>query len=582
MNRAIITLTNGSTVERTVSIREDADIVYASLSREDIPAGAKTVDFLPDYGAAAAGEEGYMIVPAWKSDSSGHYMLVEFRNREDCELVRSGMLMPIWGMKNPRGCFVAIVTGMKYDFRLAYGVKGGKYYAYPCFTLDGDAPYEDLAVEFHLLTGKDASYSGMARCYRRFQLERGACVPLTERRNPELEYMVNSVYIRLRNAWKPCPSEIHTQTLENEPEMVTALTFDDVSRIVDSLKEAGVGEAELCLVGWNLKGHEGRVPTHFPVEPALGGEEKLRELIKHTKDAGYAIVCHSVSMMSVEISEDWTPDDIIKLKDGKLRRYSTVGSGDAYHVCPKVAMDKYGVRDLPRIADLGFRGTHFIDQISIYPPRKCYDPIHPQTTADYVNNYRRLSEYSRKLFGSFSSEGVYDFLAGELDYALYVAINENMYELGERLVPMWQLVYHGIIVSTDSSRSVNYTLKDWRDRLHWMEFGGRPVMYYYSKHVHGSWKTWMGEEDLTGTDDESMRRNAAEVRKAYDDYLPLRSLQWEFMDDHEMIDADVFMTTYSSGRRFVFNYRDEEYETGGVTVPAHDWKEISSTFQPAP
>ena len=54
------------------------------------------------------------------------------------------------------------------------------------------------------------------------------------------------------------------------------------------------------------------------------------------------------------------------------------------------------------------------------------------------------------------------------------------------------------------------------------------------------------------------------------------------MDDHEMIDTDVFMTTYSSGRRFVFNYRDEDYETEGVTVPAHDWKEISSTFQPAP
>ena len=90
----------------------------------------------------------------------------------------------------------------------------------------------------------------------------------------------------------------------------------------------------------------------------------------------------------------------------------------------------------------------------------------------------------------------------------------------------------------------------------------------------------MGEEDLTGTDDESMRRNAAEVKKAYDDYLPLRSLQWDFMNDHEMIDTDVFMTTYSSGRRFAFNYRDEDYEVEGVMVPAHDWKEINGTFLP--
>lgn len=574
MYQARYTLTDGSVGYLDVRLRTENNIVYSSLCKNIIPAGTVSVDFLYDYGTSEAGEVGYIVSPAWKSTSSGHFMTVPFIERPDAEQIKTGVLMPIFGVLNPRGCFVAIVTGMKHEYQMITGVKDGVYYIYPRFRLEGEEAPEDISVEYHYLTGNDADYSGMARRYRKYQLDRGACVLLTERMNDELKYMMDSVYIRIRQAWKPCPSDIHTQTLENEPEMVLALTFDDVTEIVRSLKEAGVGEAELCLVGWNLKGHEGRVPTHFPVEPELGGEEKLRSLIKYAQDEGYAITCHSVSMMSVEISEDWNPDDIVRRRDGSLLRYSTVGSGDAYLICPKVAMYKYAVRDLPRIANLGFRGMHYIDQLSIFPPRRCYSPEHPGTAEDYVRDYCRIGRLSRELFGGFSSEGVYDFYAGDIDYALYVAINENMHELGDRLIPMWQLVYHGIIVCTDSSRAVNYTMKSWRDRLHLFEFGGRPVMYYYSKHVHGSWKVWMGEEDLTGTDKESMKRNAAEVKKAYDDYLPLRSLQSEFMEEHRKIADDVFMTVYSSGRRFAFNYRDDDFTYEGTTVPAHEWAEL--------
>jgi hypothetical protein len=41
--------------------------------------------------------------------------------------------------------------------------------------------------------------------------------------------------------------------------------------------------AQLCLVGWNQKGHDGRWPQIFPVEEALGGEEKLRRLIRKAR-----------------------------------------------------------------------------------------------------------------------------------------------------------------------------------------------------------------------------------------------------------------------------------------------------------
>ena len=47
----------------------------------------------------------------------------------------------------------------------------------------------------------------------------------------------------------------------------------------EAMKNAGIDKAELCLVGWNVRGHDGRWPQAFPVEPALGGEEELHWLI---------------------------------------------------------------------------------------------------------------------------------------------------------------------------------------------------------------------------------------------------------------------------------------------------------------
>lgn len=62
--------------------------------------------------------------------------------------------------------------------------------------------------------------------------------------------------------------------------MVVYNSLDDVALILDELKNAGVKKAEICLVGWNKGGHDGRYPQILPIEEKIGGETKLRELIK--------------------------------------------------------------------------------------------------------------------------------------------------------------------------------------------------------------------------------------------------------------------------------------------------------------
>jgi hypothetical protein len=110
--------------------------------------------------------------------------------------------------------------------------------------------------------------------------------------NAVLKDAIDSVEIRIRQAWKPVPPAIFEQVPEIEPPVSPYVTFDRVVDIARALKKSGVDKAELCLVGWNIGGHDGRWPQSFPAEPVLGGDAKLKECVKAVRDMGYLIVPH--------------------------------------------------------------------------------------------------------------------------------------------------------------------------------------------------------------------------------------------------------------------------------------------------
>lgn len=578
--RAKVNLANGcSRWENLKVLEKDNHVLRVWLPRANLSDDVETVDFLPDFCNAKAGDEGFYVVPteSWMPAKYG-CMLARFHHREDMEYSTHFLSMYMYGIKTPDLCAAAIVTGMPYDYRIIVGVKDDAYYMYPQFMLEGQIPEDDLCVEFHMLSGKDATYSGMARAYRRYQLQRGACVPLRERlkENEVLQYTKDSVCVRIRLAWKPCPTPVTIQNAENEPPMKIVLKFADVEKIVDEFKKQGIEKAELCLVGWNRMGHDGRFPQHFPVEEALGGEEDLKHLIKYAQDAGYQITCHSCNLDAYEVAECWDEEYLLRQRDGSLYHHHTYGSGRAYYVCPERAYERFALEDMPKMRELGFKGTHYIDELSIYPPIRCYDRRHPLTRKGHVTYYNKLGQLSRELFGGFSSEGAYDHMSSTLDYALYTAFTlmNDIHPLFDEHVPLWQLVYHGIIMSNPSAETVNYVLKDWKSRLKALEYGARPVLYYYAKHVTGNRVAWMGEQDLMCDTPEMLVESVASVKKVADEYDELKYLQTEYMEEHTKLADDVFMTCYSDGSRFAFNYRDDDFTVEGVTVPAHDYARL--------
>ena len=483
--------------------------------------------------------------------------------------------MSMYVLKTPTVCaLVRIERNYKYEFDIS--VKDGMYTVSPWFDFENDKKdpiYDDIRIE--IVEMPEAAVLGdFAKMERELRLERGEISTLREKCASEaVEYARKYPCIRIRMGWKPSPSPVFHQTLENEPDMLVACSFARVCDIADELKRQGVEGAELQLVGWNKSGHDGRFPQLFPADERLGGDEGLKKTIAHVKALGYRISLHTNLIDAYEIANTFTWDDICVTRSGEYVQQGHYSAGYAYHVCPKKQI-KNNRRELPTVATLGVNGVHFTDVISIVEPDSCYAEEHPCYTKEGIELIQTILRESRELMGAFSSEGTMDFALKHLDFGLYVSFGDGFGKtyipFGECLVPFFELTYHGILLYNPISPTVNYPIKDARERLIYLLRGGKPTFYIYSKFRTGGKKNWMGEVDLTVDSEENLRRSVSHIARAASEYLPRADQQFVYMRNYEVLDGGIEVATYEDGSRIVGNFSDTDATYDGHTVPAQD------------
>jgi hypothetical protein len=556
---------DGATETRAVTLVADGVVQHLRVSKQAIPAGTRHVEVHHPMATAKAGEDGFYVL------SNGMYGT--FRERPNAAYRNPHVVMPVFGVSTPRGAMTVIVTGLRYEAFQMVDLKGGIYRVFPRFELNDDAPDDDLAIEFHRVAADHATYADLAKVYRQFQLDRQVVRPLKERLrdNSELAYAAGSIVVRVRMGWKPVPSPVPEQNAQNEPPMKVAVSFDRLMKIIDEFKQQGIERAEFCLVGWNIGGHDGRYPQIFPVDQRLGGENKLRKAIAKAQDAGYQIVCHtnySDAYRASQIGGLWDEDYLLRARDGATVKGGDWGGGTTYQTCPQCMYERFSRSDFARIRDLGFRGLHYIDVYSTVNPRTCYSPNHPLTKEGFAHWTRRMGADAQQTFGGFASEGGFDYAVSHLDYGLYISFyvpGSPTPALIDRHVPFWQLVYHGIVLSTPYTATTNYTIKDPQIQLKLIEFGGRPMFYFHSR-FRDAGTHWMGNDDLSCATDDELVRSVALVKRGFDEFETLRHLQLEFMESHSPVADQVFKTTFSDGTSIVSNYGDADWEYRGRTI----------------
>ena len=571
-----ITYKDGTTEVKSVALEAKGGLFgerYLHLCIEPSALeGVATIVVTPSIARAVEGEEGYFVA------DDGLLYGFKHPNLNNSRRVSKNFRLAMSCLKTERGAYLAISKELGFESVQVYTRKDCDYAFSYEYDLSKCGAYEPLVIDFYPMEEGEDDYSAMARRYRQYLIDNDYMPQMLKERvkeNEHLAYAATAPEIRIRQGWKPVPTPVKHQTLENEPEMRVVTTFDQVKDIVDELKRQGVNEAQLCLVGWNHKGHDGRYPTVFPVEPTLGGEEKLRECIKYAQENGYKIVGHTNHTDIYEISSDWNDGaDAAKNPDGSFQANAFWSAGQMFNICYKQSHDKYFWGYEPKVAELGFSGLEYVDVLSIIKPHVCYDPAHPCTRKEGIEYANKMLQGLRDLFGGSQSEGGTWFTAKSLDYAMYVTMALNRlekYEFIDDYVPIWHIVFNGYLLHNPASQTVNFTLKEPRYALRNAEYAARPMFYFNSAFVDDPKKNWMGNADLTYKDKADLERSVAAIKRGYDAFKEWEYLQFETMEQHDKLAEGIYCSTYSDGSRVVVNYTKEPYTFEGKEVAAENY-----------
>ena len=553
------------TVEtKTVEMEKLSDVKFrVVIPKSEIKNTTKFIDIVPEFAKANKGDDGYWIFPRGTYGKFDKDNGVCFRPRQ---------LMPIFGMKRGGKMFWGHMKTYRFDYTAVVEVKNGKYEIFPRITLDSVRkffePYDDVVVEFNILEGKDADYNGMAKAYRKYQLERGAVRTIKDRVKdfPELAYLCESIVVRIQtHCAKPIVEKPTNFTKETELPVVVHMPFGVSEEFVKAIKDSGVDKATIVSAGWNNGGYDGRTPAHFPVEESIGGEEGLKRLCKKVQDMGYQFTLHATNTDGYTVSPMWNPDWVGKRADGSFDVGYVWAGGNCMNVCQNRSWHKWVPSELEKMRALGAKGPHYIDVYSATYPNRCADPNHPATPEQMAEYQNKILAEGKRLFGGAASESGYDHVAGNIDYINYVERDLKLLWEGKQnklvsgVFPLWELVYHGIILYNSDRATQNHTrgkcmykieksgdprwmegdgIVDPKVSLKIVEFGGRPIFYTYKF------------------------ADVPRIKRAWDEFKPVRHLQKEEMTRHDEIAENVFATEFEDGSKIVSNYNEKPVKFG--------------------
>ncbi|MGI6494898.1 MAG: DUF5696 domain-containing protein [Kiritimatiellia bacterium] len=415
------------------------------------------VEILPSLLDARASEKGGYVTPLFtgsiaRFQQEKELVSVDRVYMQQSEWEKMGLLNA-FGIFGPKGGILGIVHGGEFRawIETACGPERASQRAVIGIRdLVGDPlEFEEKEVLFRAVSeAKD--YAPLALAFGEYLRNERGLEPIVERRKsaPQMDAMTDAMRINLFIGMKRPPFRT-----DGTSPYFSSTTFAEAEKIVDAIHAAGIRKAWFTLVGWINEGHDGVYPSHFPVNPAAGGEEGLRKLIAKIKSYGWAVTphdnIHSIYMRS-------TDRDMSVVSRDECGEYQPMGvwsGGLTYMACPQVWIHRYG-GDFSRIRELGFDGVYYIDALGTGLFR-CRDKDHPANEKEFALGQLKLLGWVRALFGTSATETPAVYTLKYIDFAGNGASGPRVWskrrltgdtlELLDRYVPFWNIAVHGII-----------------------------------------------------------------------------------------------------------------------------------------
>ena len=296
----------GITVPIEILLREDGvevSVVTAEIQETEDNYRLLSVEVAPYFSAAAAEEEGYILVPDgsgalidWK-DNGGYaedYSQYVYGRDASITQLKAGdvtetVRLPVFGMKHGETGFTGILTAGASRAVLTAAVQGKRC---PYSNVFAEFVYRETdtvlvekknetvrivetshtadkrqTVRYVLTTGEETSYVGMASIYREYLLSEAGVTRRSEAGGaPLVVELFGGVMAQQYVLGFPVK------------QVAPLTTFEDAQTILNALKEAGVDQVLLNYTDWNKDATGAAIQSSLKPEGRLGGSGGLREL----------------------------------------------------------------------------------------------------------------------------------------------------------------------------------------------------------------------------------------------------------------------------------------------------------------
>lgn len=554
------------------------------------------IDFLPFFGAGGLEDEGYLFVP----DGSG--ALIHFNNGKQrfmqysspvygTDYVTSStsapanteqIALPVFGLKCNENAFLAVITSgdalgqitalpsrklSSYnqvysraiyrtyskragDDKIAIQNKNISVAQYTEPMLDGV-----YRVDFYMLDGEDANYSGMASRYRSLLLEDGM---LGESELAEKPYFMVNLYGAV---------SIEKYVMGIKKQVVTALTgYEDVTEIVRTLKENGIENIIVNYIGAMDGGLDAEPMNYFDVESALGSRQDFEEMKDYLEQEGVILFIESDP---VNLHEDGNGYEVNR--DASVSFYDSYSFQYQYSLNLNRALEQTRWSLLKPSLLPKITGEFFESAVRSGLTNYSAASIGSTLYSDYNQDAPTYRQDSLSIWQEVLSEaaGIFDYVMVEGGNAYtfpYVDVIRNVsfefsdYDITDESIPFYQMVLRGNIAMGAPSFNLE-----------------ADYHYYYLKALETGCNlsyTWIAGDVISLVDTEyndlvstSFDYWIDTAIQEYQDSIDLMNLTaGKQITGHRKLAEEVFETTYEGNIRVYVNYSDETYRYGEISI----------------
>ena len=412
--------------------------------------------------------------------------------------------------------------------------------------VESDRIHTDLQVRYCLLSGDEATYSGMANTYRDYLLEN------------EMLVQADCGYHTRVDVLGVEQEEFLMGTID-----VTMTTVEQLEQIITQLRQAGVDELLTVYKGWQKGGLYNYPIKKYKTDSAIGSTASLTALIKEQAENGCDVYLYNNALL-VNDSTNANTFNVVKMVN--KRTFKLEVNEQVYDLFYYQLPAKAGSTLSTLISSMNDKGVSNLalagitDTIFSYTTRSIYYS-RTDSMESFIHSVAAASD-STNLILETPNAYLWKYTKAFLDMPL----GSSDYLYVDQDIPFLSMVLKGIVPVY--SNYVNFEANKTENFLQMIEAGMYPSFYVAAE--DSSKLIYTNSSDLYSLEFTSYSDTITEYDAVFS-ALAEKTADANIIS-HETVQSGLVKVCYSNGVVIYVNYTQADCTVDGLTVEALSYK----------